>query len=567
MALHGTLGSSCLESIRMPSRWAFPRLAVSIAWVAAAAAGLFAPSTVTRGQTPAIPSVASDAGFDPVAILERGRELERDRRWAEALNHYEQAVRNNPAHRELTDRLSLAKAHFDVERRYTDAHFVQTLESSRLRESLDAYGEVLSKIQSHFVQPPQWHDLVRHGTFHWEVALTEPLFLRRHVPRMTADQINACRREIRQLTDTRAPRNRTEARDLVGWVARMAEERLGLPPSATICEFVCGAMNCLDDYSGYLTHTQLEEVFSQIEGNFVGLGVELKADGQGLMIVNVIRNSPADKGGLRSGDRIVAVDGQSTAGKTTDVAADMLKGVDGSVVVVDVMDGDSMLRSVRMVRERVDVPSVDEVRMVDPAAGIGYFKLTSFQKTTSRDVDTALWSLHERGLRHLIIDVRGNPGGLLTAAVEVADKFIEDGLIVMTRGRSPNEDNDYQAQRKGTWRVPLSVLIDGDSASASEIFAGAIRDHRRGRIVGIRSYGKGSVQGIFPLTSSNAGVRLTTAKFFSPSGQEINKRGVHPDIVVRTVAKPIDNVEPVSATNQSGDAILNAAVNAIREGR
>lgn len=567
MVLHGTLGSSCLESIRMPSRWAFPRRAVSIAWMVAVAALWFAPAGRLHGQTPAIPAVASEAVVDPVAILERGRELERDRRWAEALNHYEQAVRNNPSHRELTDRLSLAKAHFDVERRYADARFVQTLESTRLRESLDAYGEVLSKIQSHFVQPPQWHDLIRHGTFHWEVALTEPLFLRRHVPRMTADQINACRREIRQITDTRVPRNRTEARDLVGWVARLAEERLGLPPAATLCEFVCGAMNCLDDYSGYLTPSQLEEVFSQIEGNFVGLGVELKADGQGLMIVSVIRNSPADKGGLRSGDRIVAVDGQSTAGKSTDVAADMLKGVDGSVVVVDVMDGDAMLRSVRMVRERVDVPSVDEVRMVDPAAGIGYFKLTSFQKTTSRDVDAALWSLHERGLRHLIVDVRGNPGGLLTAAVEVADKFVEEGLIVMTRGRSPNEDNDFQAQRKGTWRVPLTVLIDGDSASASEIFAGAIRDHRRGRIVGVRSYGKGSVQGIFPLTSSAAGVRLTTAKFFSPSGQEINKKGVTPDIVVRAVAKPLEGVSPVSVSDQQSDAILNAALAAIRDSR
>jgi carboxyl-terminal processing protease len=540
---------------------------VSIASVIALALALLAPAVRAWGQMPAIPAVASDGGFDPVAILERGRELERDRRWAEALNHYEQAVRSNPSHRELTDRLSLAKAHFDVERRYTDARFVQTLENTRVRESLDAYGEVLTKIQSHFVQPPQWHDLVRHGTFHWEVALTEPLFLRRHVPGMTADQINACRREIRQITDTRVPRNRTEARDLVGWVARVAEERLGLPSAATLCEYVCGAMNCLDDYSGYLTPSQLEEVFSQIEGNFVGLGVELKADGQGLMIVSVIRNSPADKGGLRSGDRIVAVDGQSTAGKTTDVAADMLKGVAGSIVVVDVMDADSMLRSVRMIRERVDVPSVDEVRMVDPAAGIGYFKLTSFQKTTSRDVDAALWSLHERGLRHLIVDVRGNPGGLLTAAVEVADKFIEEGLIVMTRGRSANEDNDYQAQRKGTWRVPLSVLIDSDSASASEIFAGAIRDHRRGRIVGVRSYGKGSVQGIFPLTSSNAGVRLTTAKFFSPSGQEINKKGVMPDIVVRTVAKPLEGVAPVSTTDQPNDAILNAAVSAIRESR
>lgn len=527
-------------------------------------AGLLAELPLARGQTP--PSTTTESAGDVASILERGRLLERDRRWADALTVYEDAVRHFPAHRELSDRLALAKAHFDVARRYGDSGFLATLPNLRQRESLDTYGEVLSKIQSHYVQPPQWHDLVRQGTFHWEVALTEPLFLRRHVPQASADEINACRREVRQITDARVPRTRNEARDLVAWVARLANERIGLPVSASILEFTCGAMNSLDDYSGYLTSDQLEDIFSQIEGNFVGLGVELKADDQGLLIVSVIRGSPAEKGGLRGGDHILAVDGQSTAGKSTDAAADMLKGPESSTVVVELSDPAGQTRSVRLTRERVEVPSVDDVRMVDTEAGIGYFKLTSFQKTTSRDVDAALWRLHQQGMRHLIIDVRGNPGGLLTAAVEVADKFVNEGVIVMTRGRSANEDHDYKAQAAGTWRIPLTVLIDGDSASASEIFAGAIRDHRRGRIVGVRSYGKGSVQGIFPLTSSAAGVRLTTAKFFSPSGQEINKRGVSPDIVVRTTAKPSSATIPVAQRDGSDDdATLRTAIQAARE--
>lgn len=128
---------------------------------------------------------------------------------------------------------------------------------------------------------------------------------------------------------------------------------------------------------------------------------------------------------------------------------------------------------------------------------MGYFRLNCFQKTTSRDIDAALWKLHRDGMKSLVMDLRGNPGGLLTAAVEVVDKLVEDGVIVTTRGRSSLEDYSYTAHKAGTWRVPLVVLIDGDSASASEIFAGAIRDHRRGTIVGQRSYGKGSVQGIF----------------------------------------------------------------------
>jgi carboxyl-terminal processing protease len=144
-----------------------------------------------------------------------------------------------------------------------------------------------------------------------------------------------------------------------------------------------------------------------------------------------------------------------------------------------------------------------------------------------------LWDLHKQGMRSLILDLRGNPGGLLTASVEVADKFIADGGIVSTKGRSEPENFSYRAHRPGTWRVPLVVLIDGDSASASEIFAGAIKDSGRGKIVGTRSYGKGSVQGIFPLGKTGAGARLTTAKFYSPLGHVISNVGVTPDIDVR----------------------------------
>src|SRR5204863_4039071 len=143
-------------------------------------------------------------------------------------------------------------------------------------------------------------------------------------------------------------------------------------------------------------------------------------------------------------------------------------------------------------REHVEVPSVEGARIADKDNGVGYLRLTSFQKTTTKDINDALWRLHGQGMQSLIIDLRGNPGGLLTTSVEVADKFLEQGTIVTTRGRNPGEDFDYTAHRPGTWRMPLVVLIDGDSASASEIFAGAMRDNHRATLVGERSYGKGS---------------------------------------------------------------------------
>ena len=161
-------------------------------------------------------------------------------------------------------------------------------------------------------------------------------------------------------------------------------------------------------------------------------------------------------------------------------------------------------------------------------------------------------------MKSLIVDVRGNPGGLLTQSVEIADKFVTEGTIVSTRGRSPREDFDYKAHRTGTWRVSLVVLIDKDSASASEIFAGAIHDHRRGTIVGHRSYGKGSVQGIFPLRTGKAGVRLTTAKFYSPNGNPISNHGVHPDIAVR-------DDETVAGEDSESDPVLSAGIEAARQ--
>ena len=534
-------------------------------------AGLFVGLAAVAGWVALKPSVARAQVRIPSAmvadeeqvsrVLQKGQQLERERRWGEALSHYEDAVKSHPERRDFHDRLTLSKAHFDVTRRYADRSFTHTVDKLRAADALELYSEVLTKIHTHYVQPPNWHDLVRRGTFMLEVALTEPLFLEKHLAGVSAAKINRCRDTLRDMTDKREIQNRHEARDSVVAASQFAVSELGLPAEAVVLEYMCGATSSLDEYSSFLTGDQLDDVFSQIEGNFVGLGIELKAENQALLIVNVIASSPADKGGLRRGERIVAVDGQTTTDISTDAAADLLKGLEGSTVTVEVHDAQGAARSVRMLRERVEVPSVEDVKIADASYGIGYLKLSSFQKTTSRDVDAALWKLHKLGMKSLIVDVRGNPGGLLTAAVEVADKFVPQGIIVSTKGRNTSEDFEYKAHSVGTWRVPLVVLIDGDSASASEIFAGAIRDHRRGQIVGQNSYGKGSVQGIFPLTTTNAGVRLTTAKFYSPNGQAISKVGVAPDIRVpldpkpHLVAKPAG--ETIAATPPPADTVLN----------
>jgi carboxyl-terminal processing protease len=503
-------------------------------------------------------------------VLTQGRELETQRRWSEAVSLYEEATRKIPGQPALEERLDLAKIHYDVGRRYADTSFRKSLVTLSESEALDLYSQVTSRVYTHYVQPPNWRQLVDRGTLGLSVALYETPFQDANTFDDSGDRIINFRRQLQQVTANHNIRDRNEARDVVAQVARLAQTHLGLRPAAAVFEYIAGALGGLDEYSTFLTAGQLADIYSQIDGNFVGLGVELKAHENALLIMNVIPGSPADKAGIKRGDRLTGVAGRTTEDLTTDQAAELLQGAAGTTVEVVAVTADAQPRRVTMRREHVEVPSVENARLIDAQIGVAYLKLTCFQKTTTSDLDAALWNLYRQGMKSLIMDLRGNPGGLLTSSVEVADKFLEQGSIVSTRGRSTNEDFNYTAHRAGTWRVPLVVLIDGDSASASEIFAGAIRDHRRGTVVGVRSYGKGSVQGIFPLTIGGTGVRLTTAKFYSPNGRPYAKVGVEPDVLVRSAEKPIPTLAPLDAEEAlvapaKDDAILTAGLQVARE--
>lgn len=488
-------------------------------------------------------------------LLLRGQQLESQQRWGDALTHYEEAIRQFPEEPSLERRFELSRLHFDLVRRYGDPTFCDCLNRLPLDQALDLYSDLLLKLQAHYVETPDWRGLVERGMYDLDVALSEPLFVSRNLPPASYGAVGVFREELRRLLAGVPVASRADARHAVALAAGLARTRLNVNPTATVLEFVCGATNSLDPFSAYLTPGQLAEVYSQIEGNFVGLGVELKSSEGDLLVVRVIPHSPAQQNGILAGDRIVAVDDKLVRNYSMEQAANLLQGPAGSVAQVSVVTPGQEPRRLAIRRERVDVPSVDEVRFVDPGRGIAYLKLVCFQKNTSQDLDAALWQLHRQGMQVLIMDLRGNPGGLLGAAVEVVDKFVDRGVIVSTRGRNAQEDFTYSARQDGTWRVPLVMLIDQDSASAAEILAGAIRDHRRGTIVGVRSYGKGSVQGIFPLAFANAGVRLTTAKFYSPAGRPFARIGVEPDVLVRQVAKPV-------AEDQSRpeDAVLAVAL-------
>jgi carboxyl-terminal processing protease len=415
------------------------------------------------------------------------------------------------------------------------------------------------------VDPISPSKLFRSGVDSLLIACEDTQFLKANFRGVEPERMSEFRELLRQRRST-AVRDRAEAGKHVLMISDQAHSMLDIPAAPVILEFVYGACDALDDYSTCLTPDRLGDLYAVIDGNFVGIGVELRSDDQGLLVVNTLTGSPAAEAGIRGGDHIVAIEGVSTIGLPTEEAANRLQGSEGTQVQVAILSpGERQARRIVLRRRSVDVQSVTSIQMVSASEGIGYLQLTGFQKSTFSELERAVASLQRQGMRSLIMDLRGNPGGLLTSAVDISDRFLTDGIIVSTRGRAEGQTQVYRAQKSNTWTFPLVVLIDGDSASASEIFAGAIQDHHRGTIVGARSFGKGSVQSIFPLDTVDAGIRLTTAKFFSPRGRAYAHQGVSPDIAVdrETEWRPAGTT--ISQLDPASDPQLSAALQASRQ--
>ncbi len=501
---------------------------------------------------------ASDISVDDLAV--RSTKLEAAGQWPELVSLCETAARKGDLSNELYQRYDLAKIHCDLDRRSAEKAYQEALQNITEGQARQLFIECLGRINSHHVTNPDFHKLISRGCLALQVAISDPRFQSIHARQATPDRIALFQRHIQQIIEGRSITTLTDAETVSIWIVRAAQSVVGIPPAVTFLEMTAASVGGLDEYSAFLTTGQLNDLYAQIEGNFVGLGVELKSAEDGLLVVHVISGSPAERSGLKAGDHLIGIAGKPIAGMHVDAAAQLLQGPEGSRVTLAVLRGVGPARAMTVGREHVEIPSIEDVELLDRLNGIGYLHITSFQKKTAADLDTAMRQLDASGMRSLIIDLRGNPGGLLSAAVDVSDLFIDRGLVVATRGRSPEEDFNYTASHSGTWHMPLTLLIDGDSASSSEIFAGAIRDHNRGKIIGSRSYGKGSIQGIFPMDVAGVGMRLTTAHFYSPTGQPYSRVGVSPDLWVQQTARP-------DATGQiiKNDATLATALNEVRK--
>jgi carboxyl-terminal processing protease len=485
-------------------------------------------ATSSQATVPA--TIETPAALQPEEVLRVGKALEQQRRWQEAIQHYEKSLKLLPLNKQITERMQISRVHLDVTRRYADRSFIESVERSTPAQSIEVYQDVVSKLETYYVDSIDYYKLALYGTAFLEVALTERDFIQKHLPKTPAASIENFRRNVHRLVFGKKVGNANDLKNLALLVASEAQEQIGLMPTATLFEFISGSVGLLDPYSSILTPGEYREIMSQIEGNLIGLGVELWAEGNELRIVDVFKGSPAAQAGLLPGHYILEVDGQTIVSIGAKRAADMLRGPENSSVKLVISSGGDQSVAIDVVRRRVEIPSVSSAEMRN--GQIGYIRITNFQKTTVNEVSRALFDLSSQGMKSLVIDLRRNPGGLLESAVELADYFIVRGGIVSTRGRNTSENRNYTAHAAGTWDMPLVVLIDAESASASEIFAGAIRDHDRGYIVGQISYGKGSVQGVFPSERGIGGLRLTVSRFYSPSGTAISQRGITPHVMV-----------------------------------
>jgi carboxyl-terminal processing protease len=309
-----------------------------------------------------------------------------------------------------------------------------------------------------------------------------------------------------------------------------------------------GVLESLDPHSSFLTPDMYKDMQTETKGEFGGIGIEITIKDGFPTVITAIEDTPAFKVGLKSGDHIVKIEGKLTKNMGLADVVKMIRGQKGKPVNLTIMrEGFTAPKDYQVMRDVIVVKSV-KYRMLED--GYGYIRITQFQEKTARDLDNAIRELEKankgKAVNGIVLDLRNDPGGLLEQAVEVSDRFIADGLIVYIEGRKKEESKmKFFARNKDDYTGALVVLVNEGSASASEIVAGALQDHKRAIIVGMKTFGKGSVQTVFPLGDGSA-MRLTTAKYYTPNGRSIQAQGITPDIVIDSnIVRGKEKIAPI----------------------
>ncbi|MFM7038266.1 MAG: S41 family peptidase [Planctomycetaceae bacterium] len=451
-------------------------------------------------------------------------------------------------------------------RRYSNPVTVRVIRSLTPAKAVELFAEVSRRIDDRSLEPTSYDVRVRRALRNLGLALDNPAFNSGLGLSSDSFRTDAFRELLGRLAGRGPITSYEGARKVMMEVMTAAGNVPGLGSSVAAWEFTCGSVDTLDQFSGLepedpasRSGAELSGVRSaSLEEEITGVGVEVREHSDGLVVMKALRGGPAAEAGLATGDIITRIDGRNLAGMLLAKSTDLMRGAVGSRMTLRIVREGRGEKDVVLVRRRIRVWTVNDVRML-PGTSTGYLSLSRFSKSSTAELDSALMELHRSGMKSLVLDLRGNPGGLLTTCVEISDRFLPCGTIVSTRGRLGGDNMVEKAKFDRTWSTPVVVLIDGNSASASEIFAAAIQENKRGVVVGSRSYGKGSVQTHFPLNAIAGDLRITTALFYSPNGRRMAGEGVLPDVTVE------DADGPVNGDRVLEEALRIAADNRLRE--
>lgn len=305
-----------------------------------------------------------------------------------------------------------------------------------------------------------------------------------------------------------------------------------------------GMLRELDPFCSYMEPEGYKELVEDTEGReFGGIGIVVTFRNHALEVIAPMEDTPGFKAGIKSGDIILSIDNRPTVSMTLDDCIKLLKGPPGTSVTISIYrESEDLKKDITIERANIEVSSIKGAKVIEE--GIGFLRVTQFNVPSAAQLDESLKKLKEQNIKALIIDLRGNPGGLLTSAIELCSRFLETGeLVVSTEGRLPSQKQEYRALRCDKYLdLKIGILVDGNSASASEIFAACLQDHKRAIVIGDKTFGKGSVQTIFALPDNGGAIRLTTAKYYTPSRRIIHENGIEPDIKVPISMKMMDKI-------------------------
>jgi carboxyl-terminal processing protease len=470
------------------------------------------------------------------ALRRQAAELERQGQWDRACDLYDELLRLDRNQPRLRARYRHCLRRLYQVRRFQDPSYREDVLSLKYPQAVELYSLVVGSLLNNSLDRKRVGpgEVFRKGVEELRFALADPTFCQTFLADVPSETVQSFRTRLTAWADP-GEMTRQQVKEQAREVAMAALQTLHLPPTTTLMEFTCGGCYAFDEYTVYLTPSQLRELYDSLRGKYVGVGIRLAAQDSRLVIAEVLPDSPAAElmPPLLKDDQIVSVDKKPTEGLSPEAVMELLEGDNGTMVEVVVYKPGMGTRMVTLQRRPLFVPSVI-YHLKTPT--IGYLQIACFQETTIQEIDTALLALNKAGMKALVLDLRGNTGGLVDSAIETARRFLPAGVIVRAENQDPRLNMVYQSHNPGALTLPLVVLVDGDTASAAEVLAGALKENKRARLVGQATFGKGCSQSVLklppgPAGASTGGLRITVSRLFSPNGHPYTGKGVLPHVL------------------------------------